>query len=496
MALKIDSKNSEYSNGLFLNTAGETPLTVAEDGVVLNIQNIGQIHGIAAAVVPATITVSGFVGSSFGNGIQALSSIVTTKITVNATGHVSGEVHGILSEATSTIVNKGYIFGDSGNGIQLEAGGKNSITNSGTIKSATAAAIDIIAADSNATFTIINSGLISGDYDGSNSASTKETITNSGNIVGNITTYAGTDTFTNSGTVAFDVDMGSGNDTLKNTGTIDGNIAMGTGDDTFTGGNQNEVLTDEDGADKYSLGGGDDTFLVGDAVSDGKIDTIDGGAGANDIYDARTDDDQVIINLDSKGQTNFMAGSVTVRAANTATGAELGTDSIKNFERALTGDGNDIVFGNSSANYISTGAGNDRLYGFNGNDVLIGSSGVDYYYGGVGSDILNSGNDGDIDRFFYKAANESTKAISGRDQISGFEDGTDIIDLTLMNLADLDFAGMNTNFTPDGQAEARALDLGEKWVIEIDVNGDGKADMAIDVIKNGAMTWSLADFDY
>jgi len=64
-------------------------------------------------------------------------------------------------------------------------------------------------------------------------------------------------------------------------------VDLGAGNDTFTGGNDQhgDKVRDHDGADSYSLNGGNDTyFATGNTGTDG-VDTVNGGAG-RDVYDA------------------------------------------------------------------------------------------------------------------------------------------------------------------------------------------------------------------
>ncbi|MFD2175254.1 M10 family metallopeptidase C-terminal domain-containing protein [Rhodobacter lacus] len=80
-------------------------------------------------------------------------------------------------------------------------------------------------------------------------------------------------------------------------------------------------------------------------------------------------------------------------------------------EHLRTGAGNDTIIGNTAANAIDAGAGNDRVRGGAGNDTLTGGAGDDTLTGGSGADtfVLGSG--------------------FGSDQISDFS-SDDFIDLS------------------------------------------------------------------
>ncbi len=123
-----------------------------------------------------------------------------------------------------------------------------------------------------------------------------------------------------------------------------------------------------------------------------------------------------------------------------------------------TGDGNDVVFGGGFADIIKTGAGNDlaigdggyftfvngdvphnspsvnidaiTLYmGTGGNDVIFGGAGMDALFGGPGDDILDGGADDDqvlggegADILYGGGGSDDIYGEKGRDTIFGFRD--------------------------------------------------------------------------
>lgn len=217
---------------------------------------------------------------------------------------------------------------------------------------------------------------------------------------------------------------GDGNDFLQGDGVADsgGDDQMegGAGDDILVGWRGNDALFGGDDAD--SLYGGEgtnfldggaglDTYGVpvrdvavivdlarGEAFSfflDGRLagtdrligienvhgswsdDQIAGDAGDNvldgdngvDTYDARAADAAVVVDLGN----------------GTASGADIGNDTLRNFENVLGGRGNDTITGNAQANRLDGGGGADTLTGGGGADVLIGGTGDDIY---IVSDVL------------------------------------------------------------------------------------------------------------
>lgn len=133
-------------------------------------------------------------------------------------------------------------------------------------------------------------------------------------------------------------------------------------------------------------------------------------------------------------------------------------------ENWKAGGGNDRISGNSAANGLWGGSGNDtinglaghdRIYGGNGNDQLFGGDGNDRLDGGRGRDILNGGAGNDLlngnedddqingdagnDRLFGGAGNDTLTGGAGDDQLTG-DDGNDSL------------SGADGNDTLDGGA--------------------------------------------
>jgi Ca2+-binding RTX toxin-like protein len=124
---------------------------------------------------------------------------------------------------------------------------------------------------------------------------------------------------------------------------------------------------------------------------------------------------------------------------------------VKEILRIGTG-GDDELHGSATADTLSGGDGNDRIYGYGGNDTLTGEAGNDNLFGGDGNDSLVGGlgddyldgNTGDdqvsggegSDNLWGQAGNDmldggggtdSLLGGDGNDQLSGGE-GNDILD--------------------------------------------------------------------
>jgi Ca2+-binding RTX toxin-like protein len=135
-----------------------------------------------------------------------------------------------------------------------------------------------------------------------------------------------------------------------------GHLIFGTaGTDTVTGGLGADTILGYGGADVLNGDGGNDIIDAG--AGD---DTLNGGAGT-DTADYSTDTLGVVANL----------------AAGTATGADIGNDTLTALENLNGGSGNDALTGDGNANVLSGGSGNDVLVGGAGNDTLDGGVGID-----------------------------------------------------------------------------------------------------------------------
>ena len=312
-------------------------------------------------------------------------------------------------------------------------------------------------------------------------------------------TYTGTGNFTGTGnTLDNIITGGSGNDILNGgsgtdtvnysnaTAAVIVNLATttaqntgGAGTDTLTnfenltGSAFADSLTGNSGNNILSGGAGADT-LVGGAGNDG----LDGGDGTD--------------TADYSSATAAVAVDLSITTGQNTGGA--GIDTLTNIEN-LTGSAfADSLTGNSGDNVLNGGTGADTLVGGGGNDTLNGGGDNDVLVGGLGQDIL-SGNGGSDTIVFGNIADSVVG--SSRDQIAGFDQGADLIDLSGID-ADT-AAGGNQAFTFVGTAafsgvagELHQYTSGADTVIAGDVDGDSIADFEIQV--NGTFTLLSGDF--
>lgn len=200
---------------------------------------------------------------------------------------------------------------------------------------------------------------------------------------------------------------GSGSDRLF--GNFLSNILVGrNGNDQLTGGEGADSLAGGSGSDVISGGSGDDT-LVG-----GSGDDLLRGSSGTDVAEF----------------TGTVAARVRL-AVTTAQDTGHGIDLITGIEHLVSGSGNDTLVGDTLANMLSGGLGNDRLSGKVGNDTLDGSDGDDTLIGSDGNDVVQGG-DG-VDTAVFSATGGASVDLriltaqdtgSGRDLLSGIENLT------------------------------------------------------------------------
>jgi Ca2+-binding RTX toxin-like protein len=309
-----------------------------------------------------------------------------------------------------------------------------------------------------------------------------DTITG-GNGVDTIDGGLGNDKIT-AGNGDDDISGGDGDDTID-AGGGDDTIAGGSGNDTITAGDGDNTITGGSGTDTITAGDGDDTIDGGDGTdtitAGAGDDTVDGGAG-NDTVSAGDGKDKVdggdgddTINGEAGDDTlNGDAGKDTIHGNDGADKINGGDDADK-----LYGDaGNDTIDGGADADTIDGGDGDDTLLGGAGADTITAGAGADKLTGGAGADTMTGG--AGADTYIYTASSDSGTASDSFDIITDFDVSADKFDLTALLANDtFDFvAAEGGAFTGTG-AEVRWDKDGGATLIEIDINGDGTADMKI-----------------
>jgi aryl-phospho-beta-D-glucosidase BglC (GH1 family) len=246
----------------------------------------------------------------------------------------------------------------------------------------------------------------------------------------------------------------------------------------LSGGVQSDKLIGGAGNDVIDGGKGDD-FLYGGAGDDVLI----GGPGRDRLVGGEGRDTASYANAES-------GVNVSLMRPKSNTGEARG-DTYVSIENITGGAFNDVLKGDHKANVINGGAGDDILEGFGGRDVLIGGDGADILKGGAGADTLTGGGGKDI--FWYGAVSHSTP--DAPDLITDFTLGVDKIDLRAIDANMLMARNQAFSFIGSDAFSGAAGELRQSGgCVYGDVNGDGKADLQINVTIVGGGALSGSDF--
>ncbi|QAX32112.1 calcium-binding protein [Leisingera sp. NJS204] len=215
---------------------------------------------------------------------------------------------------------------------------------------------------------------------------------------------------------------GIGNDLLEG-GSGNDRLEGGSGADSLKGGSGNDVLEGGSGNDRLYGGGGSDR-LKGSSGNDllkggGSDDRLYGGSGADSLKGGGGQD-----LLSGQGGRDLLQGG---GGSDTLSGGG-GKDQLKGQ------GGHDDLKGGGGKDSLKGGAGRDTLDGGKGRDQLKGQGGDDRLEGGKGHDLLSGGGGEDV--FVFARGH-------GRDTISDFRPGRDLIDLqgaAADGFADLDIS--------------------------------------------------------
>jgi Ca2+-binding RTX toxin-like protein len=289
----------------------------------------------------------------------------------------------------------------------------------------------------------------------------------------------------------------------------------GAMDDVLSGGDGNDrMLLQDGGADRAYGGDGNDYIYFGGALT--ADDMVDGGTGVDTlglignyaglVFGAGTltgverlavytgaalgagpASYHLTLHDANVGTAGLFVTAMSLKAGETLT--LNGTAETNGAFTVFAGTGDDAIAGGAMNDWIAGNAGADRLFGMGGRDTLVGGAGADQLRGGAGADT-----------FRYTAVGDST--AGARDAILDFAAGQDRIDLGAIDAAPgtaaddaFSFIGARA-FSGGGAAgELRAfLVSGKTWQVEGDVNGDGTADLVIQVDLVIGDALSAADF--
>lgn len=447
----------------------------------VNVVSTGALTTIAGSG-DNTVVVNGAV---YGPLANVLLYGDNNHVTIGLTGQVgtmqtsSGVGNIILEGNEASVINHGTI--DGGTAVLIREGLNGRIENTGRMTGIDGVAFSDMASGSQNL--VINSGYLFGsEYGvmvGTNADSQTTEVFNSGTLGGGIAAISGSEqgeTIRNSGILIGDVLMNGGDDVFDGRGgTVEGLVQGGTGNDTFYIDDATTTLVEY-------YGEGIDLVVSTASWS------LSFGFELLDLWGGS--------NIDGRG--NFAANTITGNSGDNRLAGEGGRDTL------VGGAGDDRLSGGDQNDRLEGGADNDTLRGDRGNDRLLGDGDDDLLSGGQGNDTLNGGDGDDIltggggrdrliggegdDVFQFLRRSHSTNDNS-RDEIADFTIGEDAIDLSGLQQP-ITFVGSG-GFSGTA-AEVRVNLSGGNSRVLVDVNGDGIADMRIEVI--GVVGLDVADF--
>ena len=174
----------------------------------------------------------------------------------------------------------------------------------------------------------------------------------------------------------------TGSDSVDATGNSLANRMMGNdAANVLSGGEGDDALAGNGGNDSLSGGGGADDIMGGEGN-----DRIDGGADGDTMTGGRGNDTYFIDSASDvirEYSDSVQYGTDTVHST-LSYALSIGLENlILSGSAAIDGTGtkfNNTIYGNSAANVLDAGAGDDRIFGGFGNDTLSGGAGSDRFY--------------------------------------------------------------------------------------------------------------------
>ncbi len=289
--------------------------------------------------------------------------------------------------------------------------------------------------------------------------------------------------------------------------TVNANTLLATENFTFNGAAETDgsfFFYGGQGLDTLTGGGGSDGFYFGASQQFRVTDVIDGRGGADDQLGLRGDYSAglvftatTMVGIESLvlltvADTRFATGgtafsyNVTLHNGNVAGGA------------TLTVNANSLlVTETATVNGLAETDGAFRFFGGAGADTFIGGAGVDLFVGGLSADRLTGGGGNDV--FAYRNTAQSTAAGGGIDRILDFTVG-DLIDLATIDANTL-IAGNDAfafigaaAFSGAGQLRTTFDVLNNYWLVEGDTDGNGVADLTIQVATTNFHSIATGDF--
>jgi len=226
----------------------------------------------------------------------------------------------------------------------------------------------------------------------------------------------------------------------------------------IAGTNGDDVITGTEGDDRiFAAGGNDRVFALGgnDEVHGGTgNDFADGGPGGFDnLFGESGNDELTLATSDGGGVASGGDGDDRLFGSDT---------SFSNFDNSLQGD-----------------AGNDDLHAGTVGSTLNGGVGMDRLFSSAADDQLEAGRDvfGDLDHaqdlFVYTGTGRwSTEGSFFGDQVSGFQDGSDLFDLRGSGLQFSDLTIVNEDFQTTISSSRGTITIFESFGQEVFIDAN------------------------
>jgi Ca2+-binding RTX toxin-like protein len=362
----------------------------------------------------------------------------------------------------------------------------------------TAGSTDVVATGSKALALTNTSTFGSLDASAMTGAVTVSAITN-GNV---ITTGSAADTVTLVSTAATaDVSTGAGNDAISTSAAYAGALDAGAGTDTLTvggavdlsGATISNVERLEIGANNISV---DEAFFNNQSI-------VVGGTGTITVKNVTASLDMSLLSFSSTAATSV--DFTSSRDSALGAGADFSVVGSANIDTIVTGNGSNDVQAGAGNDSVTGGTGADTLFGGAGNDTIAGGNGTNYLSGDAGDDTITSGTGADTiiggegaDTITGGTGNdaislaETTAAIdtvvlaaTGKDTITSFDSGSDVIDLTTVDANFDEGDDTTTDISTAGAANSVAWD--DNQILRIETDGT-----AADITTAGTAT--ITDF--
>lgn len=492
--------DATLAEGASISVDAEDASLNVNSGATLTVANSADISGntiIGEGTVSVTIDAEDEADAETG---LDLSNVATGTMSATATDDITLSAETDLGDFDVTVSLDSTLTLTAAQADGLTISGTN-LTDAEDGEAAGSIAVTLADGAADAETSIDLSGLSAGSADAeAGEAGTLTLVTTGDNDVTGMTLGSAAITISGDGTLTMSSDQANG-----------ASVAMAEGEDASI------VVTEiQAGVDLGEVSPDGEGTLT--ATSTGSVDLT--GATLGDLSGITFDDGDAEVDTDhalsltgsqadaltnAEGALGVTIGGLDAEDSFTVTvGASVVTDAEGTVLVAAEGEGYDIA-GASGADSLTGSQMDDTLYGNGGADTISGGAGADTITGGGGQDTMTGG-DGD-DTFTISDQDDAGLGGSARDIITDFAEagiaGGDLIDLSALGEdaeaageGDLEFLGTNS-FTGTGEAAADTVEvrytvLSGNAIVEADVDGDGTADLQIQV--NDVDTLVAADF--